>query len=220
MAGVDPTAKAGAETGGTLRGVIMALEMQREVMRMRYTDQHPQMREIEKQITELKKQYSKNLFGQAMDLPPESPNAKGPRKEFFVSVERMTPTQFAYLKLFRNLKIQEAFYTGALQGLENMRYATESVKPQGIEMLDPALVPSSHIKPNVKFIMLAAGVLALVAGIMGALVREYVVLTWPAQSAVATARKPQRNGAARRPLANGGVVVPAAETTAVPERLV
>ena len=221
VAGVDPTAKAGAETGGTLRGAIMALEMQREVMRMRYTDQHPQMREIEKQIAELKKQYSKNLFGQAMDLPPESPNAKGPRKEFFVSMERMTPTQFAYLKLFRNLKIQEAFYTGALQGLENMRYATESVKPQGIEMLDPALVPSSHIKPNVKFIMLAAGVLALVAGIMGALVREYVVLTWLAQSAVANARKPQRNGAARRPPANGGVVAPAAETTAaVPERVV
>ena len=222
VATIDPGAKTGAETSGNLRGSIMALEMQREVMRMRFTEQHPQMREIEKQITELKKQYSKNLFGQAMDLPPEGPSAKGPRKEFFVSIERMTPTQFALLKLFRNLKIQEAFYTGALQGLENMRYATETAKPQGIEMLDPALVPGSPIKPNVQFIMLAAGVLALVAGIMGALAREYVVLTWREQSALENARKPQRNGAARRPLPNGGVVVPApTETsTAVPERVV
>ena len=222
VATIDSGAKAGAEAGGNLRGSIMALEMQREVMRMRFTDQHPQMREVEKQISELKKQYSKNLFGQAMDLPPESPGAKGPRKEFFVSMERMTPTQFALLKLFRNLKIQEAFYTGALQGLENMRYATETAKPQGIEMLDPALVPGTHIKPNVKFIVLAAAVLTLVAGIMGALVREFVVLAWAEQTTAANARKPQRNGAARRPTANGGVVVPsAAETsTTVPERVV
>ena len=156
----------------------MALELQREVMKMRFTEQHPQMREMEKQIAELKKQYSKNLFGQAMDLPPESPGAKGQRKEYFVSTERMTPTQFAYLKLLRNLKIQEAFYTGALQGLENMRYATEAGKPHGLEMLDPALVPGAPISPNVKFMVFAAVVAALVMGIAGALVREFIVLTW------------------------------------------
>jgi tyrosine-protein kinase Etk/Wzc len=179
MAGiVSEGSKAGVETGGNLRGAIMALELQREVMKMRFTEQHPQMREMEKQIAELKKQYSKNLFGQAMDLPPESPGAKGQRKEYFVSTERMTPTQFAYLKLLRNLKIQEAFYTGALQGLENMRYATEAGKPHGLEMLDPALVPGAPISPNVKFMVFAAVVAALVMGIAGALVREFIVLTW------------------------------------------
>ena len=34
---------------------------------MRYTPQHPAMRDIEKQIAELKRQYSKNLFGAPMD---------------------------------------------------------------------------------------------------------------------------------------------------------
>jgi len=213
VATIDPVAKAGAEAGGTLRGSIMALEMQREVLRMRYTDQHPQMRELDKQIAELKKQYSKNLFGQAMDLPAEGPNAKGPRKEFFVSIERMTPTQFALLKLFRNLRIQEAFYTGALQGLENMRYATESAKPQGIEMLDPALVPTTHIKPNVMFIVLAAGALAFIAGVIGSFVREYVVLTLAQQPAVAPAGKRPRNGVVVRPAATGGAALPSAGTT-------
>jgi uncharacterized protein involved in exopolysaccharide biosynthesis len=177
---IDSSAKAGAEAGGSLRGAIMGLELQREVMRMRYTDQHPQMREIDKQIAELKKQYSKNLFGQAMELPPEGPGARGPRKEFFVSTEKMTPTQLAYLKLLRNLKIQEAFYTGALQGLENMRYATEAGRPQSIEILDPAIVPSGHVSPNVMFIVLAAAVAALAVGAVGALVREYIVQTWAA----------------------------------------
>jgi hypothetical protein len=132
------------------------------------------MREIEKQIAELKKQYSQNLFGQAMDLPPDSPGGKG-RKEYFVSTERMTPIQFAYLKLVRNLKIQEAFYTGALQGLENMRYATESGRPQGIEILDPAVTPTHHVSPNIPLIVFAAAVGALVVGMVGALVRETLV---------------------------------------------
>lgn len=177
MLAVDPATKAGTESGGSLRGAIMALELQREVMRMRYTDQHPQMRDIEKQISELKKQYSKNLFGSAMELPPEGPNAKGTRREFFVAADKMTPTQFAYLKLLRTLKIQEAFYTGALQGLEQTRYQTESGRPQGVEPLDPALVPGGPIRPNVRVIVMAGAAAALVVGMAGALVFEYVRLT-------------------------------------------
>jgi tyrosine-protein kinase Etk/Wzc len=201
--------KSGAEAGGSLRGAIMGLELQREVLRMRYTEQHPQMREIDKQIAELKKQYSKNLFGQAMDLPPESPGAKGQRKEYFVSTERMTPTQFAYLKLLRNLKIQEAFYTGALQGLENMRYATEAGKPHGLEMLDPALVPAQPVSPNIKFMVFAAIVAALVMGIAGTLVRQFIILTW-----VPERRREEPAPTVRRRVSNGkppiGAPVPVA----------
>jgi uncharacterized protein involved in exopolysaccharide biosynthesis len=206
---IDPNVKASVEASGNLRGAIMNLELQREVMRMRYTEQHPQMREVDKQIVELKKQYSKNLFGQAMDLPPEGPGAKGPRKEFFVSTEKMTPVQFAYLKLLRSLKIQEAFYTGALQGLENMRYATEAGRPQGIEMLDPAIVPSTPVSPNVKFIVLAAAVVALVVGIVGALLREYIVQTWAAAHPEGKAAAPSpRRGSAHAGRAPNGSGTP------------
>jgi uncharacterized protein involved in exopolysaccharide biosynthesis len=207
VATVDPNVKAGVEAGGNLRGAIMSLELQREVMRMRYTEQHPQMREVDKQIAELKKQYSKNLFGQAMDLPAEGPG--GPRKEFFVSTEKMTPTQFAYLKLMRSLKIQEAFYTGALQGLENMRYATEAGRPQSIEMLDPAIVPSAHVSPNVKFIVLAAAVVALVAGVVGALLREYIVQTWAAAHPHGTTPSSRRGRGHANGAANGSGAAPA-----------
>jgi uncharacterized protein involved in exopolysaccharide biosynthesis len=186
----------------------MALELQREVLRMRYTEQHPEMRELDKRIGEMKKQYSKNLFGQAMDLPPEGPGAKAPRKEFFVSIDKMTPTQFAYLKLLRNLKIQEAFYTGALQGLENMRYATEAGKPQSIEMLDPAIVPTAHVSPNVKFIVLAAAVAALVAGIVGALVREYLVQTWALVRAAGETTPSRRRPAPANGAPNGSSAHP------------
>jgi tyrosine-protein kinase Etk/Wzc len=173
LATLDPSTKANVEGAVSLRSAIMALEMQREVMRMRFTEQHPQIREIEKQVSELKKQYSQNLFGAAMDLPPEGPSVKGTRKEFFVAAAKMTPVQFAFLKLFRNLKIQEAFYTGAFQGLEQIRYG-DGMSPLNVDVLDPAVIPTTHSRPNIPLTVAAAAVSALVAGIMLAFVLEYL----------------------------------------------
>lgn len=170
---LDPTTKANVETGASLRGTIMALEMQREVMRMRVTEQHPQMRELQKQIAELKRQYSQNLFGAAMDLPPESPSAKGPRQEFFVAAARMTPVQFAFLRLFRNLKIQEAFYVAAFQGLEQLKYQ-QGVLPMSVEVVDPARPPSAPVRPNVPLIVVVAAASALVVGFLLAFVLAYL----------------------------------------------
>ncbi len=167
---IDGPTKAGVEAGGGLRGVIMGLEMQREVMRMRMTEQHPQMREIEKQITELKKQYSKNLFGAPMDLPGDAPGQR--RKEFFVSTEKMTPVQFAFLKLYRNLKIQEAFYTGALQGLEQVKYSDGH--QARMEPLDPALPPPAPTRPRVRFTLIAAAFAGLLVSLVAVIVLEYV----------------------------------------------
>jgi uncharacterized protein involved in exopolysaccharide biosynthesis len=170
---LDGSTKGAIDTTAGLRGAIMGLEMQREVMRMKLTDQHPQMRELDKQIAELKKQYSKNLFGAPMDLPSEGAGGRGTRKEYFVSTEKMTPIQFAYMKLYRNLRIQEAFYTGALQGLEQMKY-TDNNAGVRVDLLDPALVPSSPSRPNVKTIVQGSAAGGLLMGIVAAFIIEYV----------------------------------------------
>jgi uncharacterized protein involved in exopolysaccharide biosynthesis len=170
--GDSSSARSAVDASAGLRGSIMAAELQREVLRMRLTDQHPQMRELDKQIAELKKQYSKNLFGAPMDLPGEGPSGQR-RKEFFVSTEKMTPVQFAYLKLYRNLKIQEAFYTGALQGLEQFKYndGTHQVR---VEPLDPAVPTPIATRPRRLFTVLAAAVAGLLTAICLVYVVEYV----------------------------------------------
>lgn len=170
---VDAPTRAQVDAVVNLRSTIMALEMQREVMRLRFTDEHPQMRELQKQIAELKRQYSKNLFGEPMDLPPEGPSARSPRKEFFVSASKMTPVQFASLKLFRNLKIQEAFYTGALQGLQQIKYG-DGAYQQSVQFLDRATPPEAPSRPNIPVIVLVAAGSAFVAGILLAFLVEYV----------------------------------------------
>jgi hypothetical protein len=190
-----------------LRSAIMALETQREVMRLRYTDRHPQIHEIDKQIAELKQQYSQNLFGSAMDLPPEGPNAKGARKECFIAAANMTPVQFALLRLYRNLKIQEAFYMSALQGLEQIQY--EGVgSPINVELLDPAVVPTSPVRPNLRLIVPVAGVGGLVLGIFTLLFVEYVALVRD--------ERPTKVAGARRGNGAGPPSAPGGDDTRVP----
>jgi hypothetical protein len=162
------------EAGATLRGQIMALELQREISRMKMTEQHPQMRELEAQIAGLKRMYSKNLFGGAMDLPTES-GIKGDRREFFVAAEKMTPVQFAFLKVFRHLKIQEAFYTAALQGLQQIKYGDASSRTY-LDMLDPAEVSEQPIKPNMNLIIGASVAIGLIVGVALALIIEFLRL--------------------------------------------
>lgn len=163
--GPDSTAAAPVplDPNASLRGTIMSLELQREVFRMRMTDEHPQMRELDKQIAELKKQYSKNLFGAPMELPGDAPGQR--RKEFFVSTEKLTPVQFAYLKLYRTLKIQEAFYTGALQGLEQLRY-NEGVNRVRVDPLDPAMPSDVPVRPRVLLTLLVAAAAGLMIPIL------------------------------------------------------
>ena len=169
---IDTTATKRDDPGISIRATIMGLELQREVLRMRVTEQHPQLRELEKQIAELKRQYSRNLFGGPMDLPAEGPGARGGRKEFFVSAEKMTPVQFQFLKLLRTLKIQEAFYTAALQWLEQMRYGNGN-RLMRLEVLDPALPPLAPSRPHIPLIVTTAAAAALVLGVFLALIVDY-----------------------------------------------
>jgi len=170
--GLDASTKREVDSVAMGRGAIMVLELQLETMRLQFTDQHPQILALKKQIAEMKRQYSSSLFGGAMDLPPESPTAKGTRKEFFVPAAKMTPVQFAFLKLYRNLKIQEAFYTASLQGLQQIKYGEGFTTP-GVELLDPAVPPSAPSRPNVLFTVMVAAVSALIIGVFLSFVLEY-----------------------------------------------
>jgi uncharacterized protein involved in exopolysaccharide biosynthesis len=194
-----------ADPGSQLRKDIQLLEMQREVMRMKLTDEHPHMRDINKQIAELKKQYAKNLFGQPMDLPAEGVGGRS-RKEFFVSTEKMTPVQFANLKLIRNLKIQEAFYTGALQGLEQIKY-TDATGHARVEFLDPALVPGAPIRPNVRGIVQAAAGAGLLVGVLGAFTLEYLKRMQQENRRKRRAEAPARGGRTEPRVAREPVLV-------------
>jgi uncharacterized protein involved in exopolysaccharide biosynthesis len=220
LVNLDSSGKKEFDSAVSLRGSIMVLELQREMLKMRVTDEHPSMRDVNRQIAEMKKQYSQNLYGAAMELPAEDRNARGTRHEFFVAAARMTPLQFEFLKIFRNLKIQEAFYTGALQQLTQMKYQ-DGASPMIVEVLDEARPASGPSRPNVRAIITASLVGGLVAGCLLTFVLEYLARVRAAdrrRTASAPVRsrrfeeRPEPHAVsdgdeARRP-ANGGVAQP------------
>jgi len=169
---VSMAAKDAVETGANLRGNIMALELQREVMLTRFTREHPQVRELDSQIAELKRQYSKNLYGDAMELPGETAGGRGNRREFFVAASKLSPIQFAFLKQYRTFKFHEAFYTAAMEGFTRLQY--EGMTFGTFRVLDSAVVPGAPSRPNVPFIVAAASIGGLIAGLVLAFFADYV----------------------------------------------
>jgi len=194
--GGGKSGETGAAAAAGLRSAIQGLELQREVNRLKFTDQHPIMRELDKQISELKRQYSKNLFGTAMELPPEEPGIKGFRREFFVSADRMTPVQFAFLKLARNLQIQEGFYTAAIQGLQQIKYG-EGASYGRVIVLDPAIPPGAPAKPNVMLIVGGLTAAAFGGAVLLAFFLEYLRRARELERHLAGAGEWRGNGAER-----------------------
>jgi len=182
-----------------LRSAIMGLELQRELLRMKYTEEHPQMREINKQIAEMKKQYAQNLFGSAMELPPVGSGARGSKHEFFVPVEKSTEIQFEFQKLVRNLQIQEGFLTAAIHGLQQIKYGGGTSYPR-VEILDPAVPPKDSIRPRIGMITLAATVAGLVLGGLLSFVLEYFRLLKASQRSRRQARGLVVGGDAAKPV--------------------
>jgi capsular polysaccharide biosynthesis protein len=167
-----------ADPGGAARAgaraMIEGLELRREMLRMHFTAAAPEMRELEKEIAEAKRQYSKMLFGHAMRLPPLD-GERGPRSEFFVPGAQVAPVDFAFRKLQLNLQIQESFYLGALEALQGMAYGQATVLGK-VEILDPAVAPTTHIFPELGRNVLGAVTGTLTGGVLVLLFLDWIAL--------------------------------------------
>lgn len=167
-AGTRGAIDAAARGGGS----VMALEIQRELKRMYLTDQHPEMIALSRQIYEMKKLMSHQLYGEAQPLPPEKPGAP-PRKEFFVASTKMTPLYFKMVEFYRDFKTKEALYNFLAQNVETYKY-TKNPKMPPVDWLDPAIPPGGPSGPNIRYNVMAAGIGSLVIGVFLALFLEYL----------------------------------------------
>ena len=109
-----------------------ALELQREVMRMNLTEHHPQMQEVQKQIAELKRQYSRNLFG----APWTCPRGGRREKEFFVATEKTTPVSSRISSSSATSRSRKPLH-GRAAGIGEIKY-TRPPLAAARRVLDPA----------------------------------------------------------------------------------
>jgi uncharacterized protein involved in exopolysaccharide biosynthesis len=170
---IDSQIKGTVDTGAGMRGQLIAAELELERIRTFATESHPQVIQLKKYIVELKRQMSRSQYGQPMILPPEDRNSGKTREEFFVPTVRQPELYFQMVRLYRDLKVQEAVYTLLTQQLESIKLSEASDMPQ-VQFLDRAKPPDSPSSPRILWNMTTAGVAGLILGIFLSLFLDYI----------------------------------------------
>jgi uncharacterized protein involved in exopolysaccharide biosynthesis len=173
IVGIDSQTKGAVDAGAVSRGQLIAAELELERIRTFATESHPQVVQLKSYIVELKRQMSRSQYGQPMTLPSEDRNSGKSREEFFVPTVRQPELYIQMVRLYRNVKVQEAVYTLLTQQLESLKLSEASELPQ-VHFLDRATPPGSVSGPRITRNMSVAAAASLILGVLLALFLDYV----------------------------------------------
>jgi uncharacterized protein involved in exopolysaccharide biosynthesis len=173
IVGIDSQTKGAVDAGAVSRGQLIAAELELERIRTFATESHPQVVQLKRSIVELKRQMSRSQYGQPMTLPSEDRNSGKSREEFFVPTVRQPELYIQMIRLYRNVKVQEAVYTLLTQQLESLKLSEASELPQ-VHFLDRATAPGSVSGPRIARNMSVAAAASLILGVLLALFLDYV----------------------------------------------
>lgn len=133
----------------TLKTETTLLQQKRDELRQRFTESHPQIIAIDKQITRLQGQM--NAFDRQIGSLPE--------------------TQQIILRLSRDVQVNTELYTTMLNSMQTLRVAKAGTIGN-VRIVDYAVLPTEPIKPKKIMIMAIALILGLVLGIITVFVRR------------------------------------------------
>lgn len=166
-------AKGAIEEAAKVKGQIIAAEVQLEVMRAFATENNPQVMQQKRQIEEIKRQLAQMQYGRGMELPSETTNPGQPRKEFHVPFTKVPELGMEFIRLTRDVKVQETVFNLLTAQFEQAKIAEARDTPT-VQVLDKAVPAERKSKPKVKLNMAIAGALSLFIGIFLAFFLEYL----------------------------------------------
>ena len=143
------------ETQGILDGVvrlkteITQLQQQRDELRQKFTESHPSIVAIDKQISRLQSQM--NIHDQKIEVLPE--------------------TQQVIVKLEREVNVNTELYTALLNNAQTFRVAKAGTVAD-VRIIDYAILPTLPVKPKKGLIIAVSFMLGLFLGIIWVLVRQ------------------------------------------------
>jgi tyrosine-protein kinase Etk/Wzc len=143
------------ETQGILEGVvklkteITKLQQQRDELRQKFTESHPSIVSVDKQIARLQGQM--NTHDQKIEALPE--------------------TQQVILKLARDVQVNTELYTTLLNNSQTLRVAKAGAVPD-VRIIDYAVLPTLPIKPKKALIIAFSLILGLILGIALTFIRK------------------------------------------------
>lgn len=153
---LDAQTQAAIGAVAQLRAQIVAREVQVQALRPYAGPQNPELTRLLSELSSLKSQVARMEGGN-----PESAPSNGPQAVVALS----------NVRLFRELKYQEALYSALLQQLQ-LAKADEAREAPLVQQIDVAKAPERKSKPNRALIMLVALAFGLLVGILVACVRH------------------------------------------------
>jgi uncharacterized protein involved in exopolysaccharide biosynthesis len=160
-------ATAGAANIGaaSIRGEIVGLEVELAAIREYATPSNPMINQLRVRIQQLRDELDRMERSQVQGIGAK-PGAKtaGPSK-LFPSFEEMPAFHLDFIRLTRQVKIEESVY-GMLVGMLEQAKIAEVRDLPTIQVLDSAVPPERKSRPNNLFNLLVAGAGSLVLGIV------------------------------------------------------
>lgn len=155
-----------------LRGQIVALEV--ELTSLTYaTPDHPMVNQLQAQIHALEKQLDRMEQDQVRAIGKRV-RARAPiSTKLFPSFEEAPSLALDYLRLARQLNVEEAVY-GMLVGMLEQAKIAEVQDLPTVRVVDKAIPPERRSKPKTLQNVLVAGALSLVLGCMLAIFVHYL----------------------------------------------
>lgn len=161
------------DAAARIKGQIMALEVQLEVMRSYATEANPEMISLRRQIEKMKRQLAEIGYGDNVSRNQSRPQSPDQR-EFSLPIAKVPEMGLDYARLSRDLKIDETLVTLLTQMLDQTRISVEAGDLPIVQVLDRAVPTVYHSKPRLRSSLLRSGVTSLAVGVLLAFFIDYV----------------------------------------------
>ena len=132
---------------------LLDLQVELAALIQRYTDKHPRIIQLKKQIKDLKTQ----LDEQVKDLGGQEKN--------------LSKQELEYARLNREVEVNEKLYLMLKEKLAEARI-TEAQTVGDVSIVDPAVMPASPIGPPKRIGVIIGGIMGLILGIAFAFIYE------------------------------------------------
>jgi capsule polysaccharide export protein KpsE/RkpR len=155
------------QTVAELKSRIILLEVKKGALAASAQFDNPYLKEINKELVQLKSQLAKIEFGK------EGQSTQEFGAGFSVPLAQLPDVYLEYLRLFRDVKIQEAIFELLTQQYEQARIMELKDTPT-VQFLDRASPPEKRSFPRRTVIVVFAFVLSIVFNVFLAFTIEYV----------------------------------------------
>lgn len=153
---IDAQTAGAIDLAAALQGRILGTEVELEMLRQKALSSAPEVRQKSLELQALRRQYQELVAAQ-----PKLGRAGGPEGNLFPTFEAVPDLALQYLRLMRDLKVQETLYGLLVQQLEQARIEEQKNTPV-LSVLDAASPGETPVYPR-RMLMIAIAAVAAAA---------------------------------------------------------